>query len=185
LHVRELQSQDSTHPMRDSEIPMRNTLKAATAAATFAAATAFAAAPALAQHMGGGHASGGMHATGGMRSAGGFHGARPGFGGWRGGWRGGWHGGWRGGWGCCGWRRWGWGPGFFWGGYPWFWGGLGFATGVALATPYYDDAYDYGYDAAPPAGDAPPPSAADNYNCSAWRWDAAQNKYVQVRAACS
>jgi hypothetical protein len=174
---------------------MRKTLKAAMAAATFAAVTAFAATPTLAQHMGGGGGHGGGGAAG---SAHGSAGARPTSGGWHGGsngWHGGgngWHGrwgGWHGGWGCCGWRGWGWGwgwgwgPGVFWGGgWPWWWGG--WATGVALATPYYDDSYNSGYDEAPPSG-ASPPGAADNYNCSAWRWDAAQNKYVQVRAACS
>lgn len=187
--------------MKDIETPMRKTLKATTAAVTLAAAMAFVSAPALAQHMGGGGHSGGGggHAIAG----GGFHGsaaARPGgqghaADGWRGGWgdrdhdgdgwRGGWGGwrggwgGWRGGWGCCGW---GWG----WGGYPWFWGGLGFATGVALTAPYYDtyDTYDYGY-AAPSGAEGPPPPQGGDYNCTAWRWDPTQNKYVQVRSACN
>jgi hypothetical protein len=55
-------------------------------------------------------------------------------------------------------------------------------------VPYYgygysDPYYGYGYDT--PQDGAAPPATADGYNCSAWRWDATQNRYVQVRAACS
>ena len=34
---------------------------------------------------------------------------------------------------------------------------------------------------------APPPGAngASDYGCTAWRWDATQNKYISVRSACN
>jgi hypothetical protein len=70
--------------------------------------------------------------------------------------------------------------------------------------PYvYDDAPDYGpgpsddnygpgpsgdnYGPPPPSSGSygAPPASADNYNCSAWRWDENAKKYVQVRAACN
>ncbi|MGI8840932.1 MAG: hypothetical protein ACR2F8_09175 [Caulobacteraceae bacterium] len=160
------------------------------AAATFAAAAMFAAAPALAG--GGGGGMGGMHGAGMHGGVGGFHNPAGGhsFGdrgfrdrfdhdhdgfrdrfGWRGGW-GGWRGGWRG-WGCCGWWGWGWGLGWGWGGW---WG-----PGI-----YYDPSiYDYGPAASGAYDDHGPPPQAENYNCTAWRWGAGQNRYVRVRSACT
>jgi hypothetical protein len=172
-------------------------------AAALVGGAALAASPALAQMHGfGGHGGGGHFGGGGAaRSGGGFHGGTGGgfrsgpmagaFAGrtggtWHGGtWTGGgaWHdhdgdGGrrWRGGWGGF------WGPGWGWGD-PFLWGGLGFATGYALAPDYgyYDDTYDtpYGapYDYAPAA--LPP-----GYDCDGWRWEPAQNRYVPAKVAC-
>ena len=158
---------------------MRRIFKIAAVATVIAGSTALATVPASAASSGGHVGGGGFH-------GGGFHGAvGHGWGGWHGGW-----GGWRGGWGCCGWGYgWGWGFGLglgLWAS-PWYWG-----PDVAYVDPY---AYDYG--PPPPAGDnygapppsngsyGPPPGASDNYNCSAWRWDDAAKKYVQVRAACN
>jgi len=115
-------------------------MRAALAALTIGA-SALALTPAMAQtHSGGGRpgASSGLRGGGSGFRGGGFRG-----GGFRGG---GFFGG-----PCCG---------FY--GDPFFWGGLGFLGGYALAAPVYYDSYDSYYPDAPPPGygaypDAPPP----------------------------
>ena len=177
---------------------------------------------ALAQNHGGGHGGGGgggghggggvSHSGGGVGGVGGggFRGGGVGhygggggghYGGGGYGYRGGGYGGYRGG------GYYGYGGGYY---DPFFFGGLGFATGYALASPYYYDApyaddYDDGY--APPAAyddgaPPPPPSSgareqsydegysaahaapARGYNCQGWRWDATAQKYVAAQVAC-
>ena len=187
---------------------MRNSTKLSMAAAALVGSFSLVTSPALAQHAGGGHVGGGhvgpaghfggvAHSGDWHGGAGGWHGGPGGWhggpGGWHGGW-GGWHGGWRGwrgGWGCCGWRGagwgWGWGPG--WWAWPWYWG-----PNVIVDEPVYDYEPVPGYAAPPPSAGGPPPQDSEqgpppptgqNFNCTAWRWDASANKYVQVPAACS
>jgi hypothetical protein len=62
-------------------------------------------------------------------------------------------------------------PGFgFWGD-PFYWDGLGYFGGYAMAP---DDNYRDSRAAAPPAG----------YDCDGWRWDAAAGRYVAAKVSC-
>ncbi len=168
---------------------MVKSMRAALAALTIGA-SALALTPAMAQtHSGGGRtgASSGFRGGGSGFRSGGFSGGGFRGGGFRGG-------GFRGFGGCCG--------GFY--GDPFFWGGLGFLGGYALAGPVYYDSYDSYYPDAPPPGygaypDAPPPpqgygsygagptgaAPPARYDCDGWRWDANARRYVAAKVSCN
>jgi hypothetical protein len=161
-------------------------MRAALAALTIGASV-LALTPVMAQtRSGGGHSGTWSGSRGG--SAGGFRGGGSRGGGFRGG---GFYG----------------GP--YYGGYyndPFFWGGLGFLGGYALAAPVYYDSYDSYYPDAPPPPvyggaypGAPPPAdygdyrdsgprqaaPPSRYDCDGWRWDATTKRYVAAKVSCN